>query len=155
MASLYDLGLNMTDIRSNEGIESLPRGRFSFEIARFEEAETSAEAKNPGALMYKVGLKCTGPDQYSGKWVFDQIVLAGPRLRDNMGRLRALLEAAGIPTEEIDDQKFRPTTEWGQINLIGRTVDADVYPTPATDQYRAGNGVSAYYSHEFGDAELL
>lgn len=156
MSKFQDLAVKMTDVEANQGSNPLPKSRYTFLVERYDESETGENSKvGGGELMYKVGLSVQSNDQYNGKWVFDYITMAGPRLNDNMGRLRGLLEACGTSEDDMAAPSFDPNTEWGQENVVGRVVEGDVYVTKASENFSAGNGVEAYYQHEFTDADLI
>lgn len=155
---LAALGLRMTDVKANQGNEPLPKGKHPFLIERFEETAAGDTGKFPGALMYKVGLKRTGDKsvtEHAGKWCFDNILIAGERAEDNLGRLKALCLAAGVAEDVVNSDDFDPNTEWGEENLIGKHVDAEVYTTKASAEYKAGNGIDSYHEHMFSDDDLI
>lgn len=149
-----DIGLKMTDVRANQGAEALPKARYVLRVERYTEGETSAEAKTPNTLCYKVGLKVEAGD-WAGKWVWDTITMGGDRFNDNVGRLRALFEACGITEDDMMVKGFDPNTEWGAENLVGKVVKAEVYTSkPSADFPNPSNGVTSYHEHEFTDADL-
>lgn len=157
MGKLADLGLSMASVKANQANEPLPKGRHPFVIEQYSETKTSAQSKTPDALMYKVALSRTGdPEDGGGKWVFDYIVIAGPRARDNLGKLKALCVATGTDEDIVDADDFDPNTEWGQENLVGRHVDAELTVGKATEEYpNPSNNVQAYYEHHYSDGDLL
>lgn len=155
MSTWSDLGLKMTDVEANQGTAPLPIGRHTLRVERYSAGETSEASKlGGGHLAYKVALIKVGGER-DGTRVWDSIPMAGDRLNDNMGKLRALLEACGITEDDMAKKGFDPGSTATEEQLTGKLVDAELSVTkPSANFPNPGNMVQSYHEHEFADADL-
>lgn len=136
------------------GPQPIPSGWRFLRIETWEETKTKG-GKAPGTLMYSSSFSVCDGSEHDGRYVFDNFVMGGDRLRDTIARLKALLIAAGIDEDTINAKGFDPTTEWGAENLVGRQVDGKLAFKKATEDYDAGNSIRDYRPHTFGEEDFL
>lgn len=157
MGKFSDAGLNFASVEPGAGTEPITNGWYWVKVERWEETETGPNAKNPGSLMYKLGVSVSEEGKHKGSWVWTQFVLdpKGKMIEQNIGTMKALMAACGIDEETMNDSEFDPDDAWGEENLIGKECDAYIVATPAKDGYEAGNNIRKFRVHEYTADDML
>lgn len=149
-----DLGLNFTDVKPGAGTDPVPTDWYWLEVTRWSETKSGDGSKAPGTLMYKVQLIIKdGP--HKGRRIRESFYMGGEMAETNLGRMRGLAVACGVPEDEVMDEDWDPTDEWAEKNLIGQSCDGKVTYQPEKGDYDEGNQVRKYREHEFTNDDLL
>lgn len=156
MGKFDDLGLNFAGVEPGAGSKPIPNGWQHVRVERWYETETGDKSKNPGSLMYKLGVSVAS-GTHEKRWVFTQFVLDShsEMIETNIGQMKQFLEACGISRATQDTEEFDPTNEWAEENLIGKELDAYIVATPAKDGYEDGNTMRKFRLHEYTSNDML
>lgn len=151
---LADEGLNIADVKPNQGSGAIPKGHYTLEVVHYQQTVSGEQSQNPGALLYKVGFQVAS-GEYKGTRAWLNCSVTKATYVRRWGLMLGLFTACGIPKDECNSNGFEPDDEWGRKHVLSKLVESDVYVTPPRGEFQEGNGFNNFTEHVMTTDDLL